>query len=133
MPRGPLPPGLLAWLEEPRPAVVTTLRADGSPTSAATWYRLVDGRVLLSMLDGGLRDRNLQRDPRMSMTVLGTDWYAQVTVEGRAVERRPDHEFVDVDGLSQHYDGRPYRDRAFRGVTVLVEVDRWHAFGLTPG
>jgi hypothetical protein len=49
------------------------------------------------------------------------------------VERRPDHDLVEVDELSRHYEGQPYRDREFRGIVVLVEVDRWHAFGLTPG
>jgi PPOX class probable F420-dependent enzyme len=133
MPRGPLPPTLLDWLGEPRRAVVTTLRADGSPAPAATWYRMVDGRVQLSMEDGGLRARNLARDPRVALTALGDDWYTQVTVEGRAVEARSDPDLVEVDAISRHYDGRPYGDRTFRGVIVLVEIERWHAWGLDPG
>ena len=46
---GTRPPEIEAFLLEPNPAVVATLRADGSPHSVATWYDWVDGRILLNM------------------------------------------------------------------------------------
>ena len=49
MPPPPVPPEIEAFLREPNPAVVATLRADGSPHSVATWYDWVDGLVLLNM------------------------------------------------------------------------------------
>ena len=129
MPRGPLPDDLATWFAEPRPAVVATLRADGAPVTSATWYDLVDGRVLLTMHDAGPRHRNLLRDPHLSLTALGTDWYRQVTVSARAVEFRPDPDRADVDALSKRYLGEPYRDHSYVPVTVLAAIEGWHAFG----
>jgi len=129
VPRGPLPADLATWLAEPRQAVVATLRADGTPVTSATWYDLVDGRLLLTMHDAGPRHRNLQRDPRLSLTALGSDWYRQVTVSARAVEFRADPERADVDSLSRRYLGEPYRDTSYVPVTVLAAIERWHAFG----
>ena len=77
----------------------------------------------------GPRHRNLLRDPRLSLTALGTDWYRQVTVAARAVEFRADPGRADVDALSQRYVGVPYRDPGFVGVVVLAAIEGWHAFG----
>lgn len=129
MPQSPLPPELEHFLEEPHPAVVATLRQDGSPSTAATWYDWVDGRVLLSMDARGARIRNLRRDPRVALTVLGEDWHIHVSLLGRAVEIRDDRDYVDVNGLSMRYLAKPYDRRDHPIVTVLVEVDRWHTFG----
>ncbi len=46
MPPLPLPPELDAFLALPNPAVVGTVRPDGSPHTVPTWYEWEDGRVL---------------------------------------------------------------------------------------
>jgi hypothetical protein len=55
MPKPPLPPDLVAFLAEPNPSVIATIRRDGSPHTAATWYLWVDGRVLVNMDEGRRR------------------------------------------------------------------------------
>ena len=117
------------FLAAPRAAVVGTIRPDGSPVTSATWYEWADGRMLLTMDAAGLRIRNIRRDPRVALTVFGDDMYTSLSVLGSAVEIREDPEFVDIDRLSLRYQGRPYEDRDWRSVTVLVEVERWHAYG----
>lgn len=129
MPRAPLPPELEGFLAKPRPAVVATIRPDGSPTTAASWYDWVDERVVLSMDARGARIRNIRRDPRIALTVLGDDWHTQVSLVGRAVEIREDSDYADVNALSVRYLGEPYSRRDHPIVTVLVEVDRWHTWG----
>ncbi len=52
-----------------------------------------------------------------------------MSVVGRAVETRSDDDLSDIDALSQRYSGVDYDDRTYRGVTVFVEVDRWHTWG----
>jgi PPOX class probable F420-dependent enzyme len=129
VPQAPLPPELERFLVKPHPAVVATLREDGSPTTAATWYDWVDGRVLLSMDARGPRIRNIRRNPHVALTVLGDEWYSHVSLLGRAAELRADSDYVDVDRLSMRYLGKPYGRKDHPIVTVLVEVDRWHTFG----
>jgi PPOX class probable F420-dependent enzyme len=126
----PLPDALDRFLRSPRPAVVATLRADGAPVSAATWYGWRGDRFVLSMDANGPRERNLRHDPRVTLTALGDDWYQQVSVLGRAVSFEPDDAFAEIDALSRHYRGEPYpRSAGLALVTVTVVVDRWHAWG----
>jgi PPOX class probable F420-dependent enzyme len=84
MPSPPLPTALSEFLSAPNPAVIATVRPDGSPHTAATWYLWEDGRVLVNMDEGRKRLEYLRRDPQVSLTVLGADaWYRHVTLLGR--------------------------------------------------
>ena len=53
----------MAMLRKPNPAVITTLRRDGQPVSAATWYLWDNGRVLVNMDEGRKRLEHLRGDP----------------------------------------------------------------------
>jgi PPOX class probable F420-dependent enzyme len=130
MPAAPLPAELVSFLAGPRRAVVGTVRGDGSPVTTACWYGLQDdGRILLSMDRDSHRLRHLRADPRVALTVLGDDWYNQLSLLGRAVESRDDDDLADIDALSQRYLGEPYEDRSYTGVSVLFEIERWHTWG----
>jgi PPOX class probable F420-dependent enzyme len=130
VPRAPLPPKLLAFLAAPRPAVVGTVRADGSPVTTACWYALLeDERIMLTMDRDSYRLQHLRGNPGVALTVLGNDWYNQLSILGRAADFRDDPDLADIDHLSQHYLGEPYEERAYNGVTVLVEIDRFHMWG----
>jgi PPOX class probable F420-dependent enzyme len=130
MPAAPLPAELVSFLAGPRRAVVGTVRGDGSPVTTACWYGLQDdGRILLSMDRDSHRLRHLRAEPRVALTVLGDDWYNQLSLLGRVVESRDDADLADIDALSQRYLGEPYDDRYYTGVSVLFEIERWHTWG----
>jgi hypothetical protein len=64
VPTVPLPDAVAALLARPNPAVMATLRADGQPVTAATWYLLEDdGRVLLGLDAVRARLRAFGRTP----------------------------------------------------------------------
>ena len=132
---GPPPERLQAFLRQRRPAIIGSLLADGSPSTVATWYLWLGGaRLMLSTNKGGFRERNLARDGRVALTVLGEDWYHHVSLRGRVVQMRADPDWADLDALSQHYRGVPYpREAGFTPATVIVEVDRWLEFQSTSG
>ena len=50
MPLAPLPDEVVEFLKEPHAAVISTVRSDGAPYSAATWYDWDDGRILVNEL-----------------------------------------------------------------------------------
>ena len=130
MPAAPLPAALLAFLRAPRQAVVGTVRDDGAPVTTACWYGLErDGRILLTMDRDSHRLRHVRGEPRLALTVLGDDWYNQLSLLGRAVEIREDPDLLDIDALSHRYLGERYEDRSYNGVSVLFEVDSWHTWG----
>ncbi|GGL86687.1 PPOX class F420-dependent enzyme [Streptomyces fumigatiscleroticus] len=131
MSKPPLPEEAVAMLRRPNPAVVATLRSDGSPVSTATWYLWEDdGRVLINMDEGRVRLKHLRRDPRVTLTVLDTeDWYTHVTLIGRVTEMREDEGLTGIDRLSRQYTGNPYPDRVRPRVSAWIEIDRWHGWG----
>jgi len=64
VPTVPLPDAVAGLLARPNPAVMATLRADGQPVTAATWYLLEDdGRVLLGLDAVRARLRAFGRTP----------------------------------------------------------------------
>lgn len=128
MPPVPVPPEIDEFLRQPNPAVVATVRPDGSPHTAATWYDWEDGRVLLNMDESRLRLKFLERDRRIAMTVLDRDnWYRHVSLLGVVEELRADEDMSDIDRLSRRYTGEPYGPRGGR-VTAWVRIDRWHSW-----
>jgi PPOX class probable F420-dependent enzyme len=128
VPPVPVPPEVDAFLARANPAVVATLRADGSPHTVPTWYDWDAGRVLLNMATTRLRLGQMRRDPRIALTALGEDWYRHVSLLGRVVSIEDDPDLVDIDRLAQRYTGRPFGRREAKRVSAWVEVDRWHGW-----
>jgi PPOX class probable F420-dependent enzyme len=127
MPLAPLPDEVVEFLKEPHAAVISTVRSDGAPYSAATWYDWDDDRILVNMDFERLRLSHMRRDPRVAVTVLDIgDWYHAVTVLGTAVQIRDDEGLADIDRLSIRYRGAPYWNRDRKRVSALIEPERWH-------
>jgi PPOX class probable F420-dependent enzyme len=125
----PLPPEVDEFLRRPNPAVVASLRPDGSPHTVATWYLWDGERVLLNMDESRLRLRFMRRDPRVALTVLDEgSWYRHVSLLGQAVEIVEDEGLADIDRLSLHYSGEPFRDRKSRRFSAWVAPSAWHAW-----
>jgi len=133
VPAAPVPPEIEEFLRRPNPAVVATLRPDGSPHTVATWYDWDEGLVLLNMDESRLRLRFLRRDPRAALTALDVDsWYAHVSLIGRVVRIEDDPDLRDIDRLAWRYTGRPFRTRDAKRVSAWLRPERWHAWGLEP-
>lgn len=129
MPPLPLPPELDEFLRHPNPAVVASLRPDGSPHTVATWYLWDGERVLLNMDESRLRLRFLRRDPRLALTVLGEgSWYRHVSLLGEVGELVEDVGLTDIDRLARHYTGEAFHDRESRRVSAWMDVLAWHAW-----
>jgi PPOX class probable F420-dependent enzyme len=130
MSKPPLPPEAVALLRRPNPAVMATVRSDGTPVSTPTWYAWEDGRVLVNLDDGRVRLKHLRRDPRVTLTVLDEhNWYTHITLIGRVVEMREDEGLAGIDRIARHYTGGPYPDRDRPRTSAWVEVERWHGWG----
>jgi PPOX class probable F420-dependent enzyme len=130
MPKTPVPPEVDEFLREPNPAIIATLRPDGSPHTVATWYDWEYGRVLVNMDESRLRLGYMRRDPRVALTVLDKDsWYRHVSILGRVVAIEPDEDLADIDRLSKRYDGSEFHDRERKSWSAWIQVDRWHGWG----
>jgi PPOX class probable F420-dependent enzyme len=118
--------------DNPFYAVVTTLRLDGSPHSTVVWVDERDGKVMFNTAYPRAKTRELEHDPRASVTVVDpNDGYRWLAVSG-TVTLTTDGADADIDHLSRKYDGRAYgshREGETR-VTALVAPEQIHARGL---
>ncbi len=93
-----------AFLQEPRFAVLGTINKDGSPQLTTMWYLLEDDTIVMNTKAGRTKERNMRRDPRISVCV--PDGYDYVTITGR-VEMIDDPQIAqhDIFRLAIRYDG----------------------------
>ncbi len=131
MPRAPVPRDVHEFLKERHPAVVSTVRPDGSPHAASTWYLWDGERVMLNMDRSRKRLAFLERDPRLALTVVDADnWGRSVTLIGAIDEFRPDPDLADIDRLALRFQGYTFEARVRDSVTAMMRIDSWHGWNV---
>lgn len=114
-------------------AHVATLRPDGSVHTAPVWVDVQDGRPVLNTAEGRAWPRNLERDPRVTVTVQNSENpYEYVTIRGRVAERT--HEGADehINAMAKKYIGQdvyPFRQPGEQRVIVRVEPEHVYYYG----
>ena len=114
-------------LKEKNFASVATLRADGTILGVPVWVDEQDGRAVLNTAEGRAWPRNLERDPRVTITVQNTaNPYEYVAITGHVAERT--HEGADdhIDALAKKYldaDTYPGRKPGEQRLIIRVEPD----------
>lgn len=103
---------------------ITTLLRDGSPSTHVMWVDADDDFLLINTEVHRAKFRNVQRDPRVSVTIWDKDDpYSYAEVRGRVVDtvggetaRR------HIDELSVKYKGEPYDPNAIQSERVILKV-----------
>jgi PPOX class probable F420-dependent enzyme len=112
-------------IDRPNFAHLATLMPDGSPQSTPVWIGREGDRLVISTSEGSLKNKNTQRDPRLSVSIVDFDNpYEELQIRGRVVERRPDPDFKTLDPISHKYIGQPFPMRGSRQVTLIIEVGK---------
>jgi len=113
--------------------IVSTLRPDGSVHAAPTWIDVRDGRPVLNTAEGRAWPRNLERDPRITVTVPNMENpYEYVSIRGRVAERTTDGADEHIDTMAMKYLGQesyPYRQPGERRLIIRVEPEVVHVYG----
>lgn len=123
------------FLAEPRFAVVATINENGTPQQTVVWFELQGDEIMMNTARGRVKDRNLRRDARLTLTV--EDGYRFVTVRGAA--RLVDDQAVgqaDIRRLAVRYHDDETAERQVREqyskeerVSVYVPLDRVTTYG----
>lgn len=112
---------------------VATLRDDGTVHGVPVWVDVEDGRPVLNTAEGRAWPRNLERDPRVTLTVVNMENpYEYVEVRGVVAERT--HEGADehIDRLANKYlgvDDYPLRKPGEQRVIIRVEPETVRVHG----
>jgi PPOX class probable F420-dependent enzyme len=103
-------------------ATLATINADGSPQTSAMWVGRDCDDLLFSTVAGRLKDRNMRRDPRVSVTIMEREDPENYTeIRGTATITDAGGRELD-DRLSWKYDGKEAAEDAPGAVRVVVRV-----------
>jgi PPOX class probable F420-dependent enzyme len=112
---------------------VATVRADGTIHGTPVWIDLQDGRPTLNTAEGRAWPRNLERDPRVTLTVQNIENpYEYVEIRGRVAERTQDGADEHIDALAKKYmgvDEYPMRQPGEQRVIIRVEPEHVYVQG----
>jgi PPOX class probable F420-dependent enzyme len=110
-------------------AALSTLMSDGQPQTQLMWVHADDEHLLINTEVGRQKYRNVERDPRVTVTVFDSENpYRYIEARGRVVstEAGPAAR-AQIDELSDKYMGQPYGNPiATERVILRVAVDKVH-------
>ncbi|AZS73527.1 PPOX class F420-dependent oxidoreductase [Streptomyces lydicus] len=113
-------------LDTPVFVTVTTVQPDGSPQASPVWVKRDGDDLLISTTVGRRKEKNIRRDPRVSVVVQPSDApYTYAEVRGTAsLSTEGGQELIDE--LSRKYTGKLYADFNPAGITdderVVVRI-----------
>lgn len=127
----PLPTELLDLLRRPSPCFIATVMPDGSPQLTQTWVTTDGEHVVVNVVDGLQKARNIARDPRVAVNIVDPDDTSRhYAVRGRVIASTTEGGAESIDEISQKYLGMPYPN--FRGVPETRRVVTIEADSVTP-
>ncbi len=124
----------LNYLKNNSRAVLTTIKRDGTPQMSLVDYGVdKDGLIRIQSTNPSAKSKNARRDPRVSLSIVGDNWYQYIVVEGTAA-------FIDENPLAalrETYEliaGQPHPDwdefnQAMideQQVVMTVEIERMY-------
>jgi PPOX class probable F420-dependent enzyme len=109
-------------------ANLATLMPNGSPQVTPVWVDYDGRHVLINTAEGRQKDKNLQRDGRVALSIMDPENpYRYLEVRGHVTQRT--HEGADqhIDAMARKYLGQdryPYRQAGEVRVLYRVTADR---------
>jgi PPOX class probable F420-dependent enzyme len=112
---------------------LATVMPDGKPQVTPVWCDLEDGQVIVNSAKGRIKDRNMRRDPRVSLAVIDPDNpYRYLQVQGRVVEITENGADQHIDKMAKKYLGKdtyPFRQPGEVRVMYKIEPERASTMG----
>jgi PPOX class probable F420-dependent enzyme len=112
---------------------VATIREDGTVHGVPVWVDVQNGKAVLNTAEGRAWPRNLERDPRVTLTVQNMENpYEYVEIRGTVAERTHDGADEHIDAMAKKYmdaDSYPLRQPGEQRVIIRVEPQHTKVFG----
>jgi PPOX class probable F420-dependent enzyme len=109
-------------------AHLATVMPDGKPQVTPIWVDYDGRNVVFNTAEGRQKDKNLQRDARVALSILDPDNpYRYLEVRGRIVERTHAGADQHIDAMAKKYLGQDkYPFRQPNEVRVIYKVEPEH-------
>jgi PPOX class probable F420-dependent enzyme len=116
-------------------AFVGTVNKDGSPQVTPTWIDLrEDGKLLINTAEGRIKQKNVSRDPRVSISIINEENpYSMVTIKGRVVGQTTNGADEHIDNLAKRYlNAEKYPSHSSTVKRIILEIQPEKIFYLPP-
>jgi PPOX class probable F420-dependent enzyme len=118
---------------KPAFAMLATVNADGSPQVTPVWVDYDGTHVLVNTARGRVKAKNLERNPRVAMSIADPDNpYRYVGIQGRVVEMTEQGADAHIDKMAKKYlnkDTYPFRQPGEVRVIVKIAPEKIHTNG----
>jgi PPOX class probable F420-dependent enzyme len=106
---------------------------DGSPQVTPVWVDRDGDTILVNTAKGRQKDKNVQRDPRVSVTLIDPDNpYRYVEIRGRVVEATDKGAKDHIDKMAKKYLGvekYPYAQPGEQRLLLRIRPERVSSMG----
>ena len=104
---------------------LATLMPDGKPQVTPVWCDFDGKYVIVNSAKGRVEDRNMRRDPRVSVAVIDPDNpYRYLQIQGRVVDITENGADQHIDKMAKKYLGKDkYPNRQPGEVRVLYKIE----------
>jgi hypothetical protein len=109
-------------------AHLATLMPGGQPQVTPVWVDFDGHHVLINTAQGRQKDKNLQKDQRVALSILDPENpYRYLEVRGRVAERSLDGADAHIDAMAKKYLGKDqYPFRQPNEVRVIYKIEPQH-------
>ena len=109
-------------------ASLATLMPDGRPQVTPVWCDFDGQYVLINSAKGRQKDRNMRRDPRVSLALVDLDNpYRYLEIRGQVVEVTEEGADAHIDRMAKKYlDKDKYPFKQSGEVRVLYKIEPQH-------
>jgi PPOX class probable F420-dependent enzyme len=114
-------------------ASLATIMPDGNPQVTPVWADFDGKHVIINSAKGRVKDRNMRRDPRVSLALIDPDNpYRYLQLQGRVVEITENGADQHIDKMAKKYmgvDKYPGRQPGEVRVIYKIEPERAQTMG----
>lgn len=114
-------------------ASLSTLMADGRPQVTPVWVDYDGTFLIVNSAKGRVKDKNMRRDPRVSLAVIDPDNpYRYLEVRGRVVDVTEEGADQHIDKMAKKYLGQdkyPFRQPGEVRVLYKIAPDKFSSMG----
>ena len=110
-----------------------TLMPDGRPQVTPVWVDYDGSHVIVNTAKGRVKDRNMRRDPRVSLAIVDPDNpYRYLEVRGRVTEITENGADQHIDKMAKKYLGQdkyPFRQSGEVRVLFKIAPEKFSSMG----
>jgi PPOX class probable F420-dependent enzyme len=128
-----IPPQYLDLFQKKAFAHLATMMRDGRAQVTPVWCDFDGTHVRINSAKGRVKDRNMRRDPRVTLEIQDPDNpYRYLAVHGRVIEITEDGADAHINSLAKKYlgvDEYPYRQPGETRVIYKIQAEQTSTMG----